>query len=926
MQWSALLTPELTRQLELHRVGEVMAAQNISIKGTASIRDALQQLSNLRPPILAVVDNDLEQRQMPLGIVSLAGLTQLVVGKQHGADEQLSTIGAIRKVADFVHPEMSLNEAISLMERSGCDELLVCGPASELVGLLAESHVLDWLQQISARTDGFANGQLSESKVSRSPEIDAIDTSTSPRTGASSLSGERDLPDTLTTYLPGIMAYRCQSNRLWDMKYVSVGCIELTGYPPQDLLSQQHSAYSHIVHPRDLEDAREAATQAIANRRAFQISYRIMTASGQQRWVREKGRCIKVNNRDILEGFIDDISDLQEAKDALARRVERERAIGTIAQHIRQSLELEQSLKVAVSDLRHLLQVDRVAICRIETGERCIAIAESVAPEWPSMLGHDLMSTCTSLASCVPTSTRDAIPAIADIDCANIPACYVESLARFSVRAHAVVPIWQGGKLWGLLVAQHCTTPRIWHNSDLDLLRQLSIPIEFAIQQGQLYRRVQQLNADLERQVQQRTAELRLAFDFESTLQRIADRVRDSLDVNQIANTAVRELALCLGVICCNAALYDRDRGTSTIYFEYAVGVPSQRRVSQMEDFPELHYQLLKGHYFQFCSLLSNPLRGRSAMLACPIVDDRDVLGALWLVRSEQRTFSDQDIRLVLQVANHCAIAIRQARLYQAAEAQVRELERLNGLKDDFVSTVSHELRTPITSIRLAIQMLGIHLDRELDLAAELAKPPAKHNPTARYFRILQQECDREIKLIDNLLDFQRLEDNRNPPVAEPIDIANWLPRVVAPFCDCASNRQQTLTIECSQSLPKFTSDPSYLERILSELLANACKYTPAGERIAAIAFLEGNSMHLKITNTGILIPPDELPHIFEKFYRIPTNDPWLQGGTGLGLALVHKLVHHLGGEVSVESTPELTQFDVVLPLELPITLPPSFG
>lgn len=892
MQWLDLLSPDLTRQLDRGRVAEVMATHNISIAPTTPLKVALQKLSESPWPVLAVVEQNSAGHLIPTGTFASAHVAQLAIQSKKAAVGSLSVAKATQPIANLAHPEMSLQDAIALMQKSERTWLWVCGTAGELVGLLSEASLLSWLQ-----------ASLAANKVAANP----------PKV--------REPTAAISPHLPG-MVYRCQSDRLWEMEYVSEGCIELTGYP--DLLAQL--TYSDIVHPHDRDMAWQMAREAIAHRRAFQLTYRIIAADGRQKWVREKGRCITSGDRDILEGFIDDISDLQDAKDALARRVERERAISTIAQHIRQSLELEQSLQIAVSDLRHLLQVDRVAICRIETGERCIAISESVAPEWPSILGHDLMGACTSLTHCVPTSTRDAIPAIADIESGDIAACYAESLAHFNVRAHAVVPIWQGGQLWGLLVAQHCATPRIWHRSDLDLLHQLTIPIELAIQQGQLYRQVQQLNADLERQVRQRTAELRLAFDFESTLQRIADRVRGSLDVNQIANTAVRELALCLGVICCNAALYDRDRGTSTIYFEYAAGAPSQKRVSQMDDFPELHYQILEGHDFQFCSLFPNPLRGRTAMLACPIADDRDVLGALWLVRNEQRTFSEQDIRLVRQVANHCAIAIRQARLFQAAEAQVKELERLNGLKDDFVSTVSHELRTPIASIRLAIQMLGIHLERELNLTADLDKPAAERGPIARYFHILKQECEREIKLIDNLLDFQRLEDNRNPPSAEPVDLAAWLPRVVAPFRDRASARNQSFTLECPSTLPHPLTDSSYLERVLSELLANACKYTPPGDRIAVFASHQGDNIYLKTVNTGTSIPPEELANVFDKFYRIPGNDPWQQGGTGLGLALVRKLVHRLGGEVSVASSPGFTQFEVMLPMELPFTLPsPDF-
>ena len=200
------------------------------------------------------------------------------------------------------------------------------------------------------------------------------------------------------------------------------------------------------------------------------------------------------------------------------------------------------------------------------------------------------------------------------------------------------------------------------------------------------------LNAKLELQVQQRTAELEKAIAWEAMLKRITDRVRDSLDQHQILQQAVKELALVLHGSSCNAALYDLAQSTSTIAYEYTTDIPgSQGRVARMNDYPELYTQLLNGHYFQFCSITPNPVRGRVAMLACPIFDNEGILGDLWLVKRADYAFSEFEIRFVQQAANQCAIALRQAKLYQAAQAQVQELETLNRLKDDFLSAVSHE-------------------------------------------------------------------------------------------------------------------------------------------------------------------------------------------------------------------------------------------
>jgi signal transduction histidine kinase len=308
-------------------------------------------------------------------------------------------------------------------------------------------------------------------------------------------------------------------------------------------------------------------------------------------------------------------------------------------------------------------------------------------------------------------------------------------------------------------------------------------------------------------------------------------------------------------------------------------------------------------------------------MLACPIVDDRGVLGDLWLINGRDYGFQDIEIRLVQQVANQCAIAIRQARLYQAAQSPVAELERLNTLKDDFLSTVSHELRTPVTSMRVALQLLGVTLNQEFDLSADLHKPRAEQSRISRYYGILQEECEREISLINDLLDLQRLDVGNHPIQPEPILLDTWLASWIDSFATRAKSRDQTLKLVMAPTLPVVHSDLASLERVLAELLNNACKYTPPGEHITLTVSphpaAPTEQVCLAFTNTGVTIPPDEIPRIFDKFYRVPSADPWKQGGTGLGLALVRKLMMHLGGDIEVTSDANQTCFTITLPTQL---------
>jgi signal transduction histidine kinase len=652
-----------------------------------------------------------------------------------------------------------------------------------------------------------------------------------------------------------------------------------------------------------------------------------------------------------------------------------ERTVDRIVQRIRQSLNLKEILQTAVSEIQHFLQVDRVLIYRLGSADYLGRIvAEAGQPNLPSLLDWTRKNAplgqleCGEYLQFYGQQDQQQVWADSDITKSGLNPSYIQFLRQFSVKARLCIPIFgteikeadaakpglpksigkMQSNLWGWLVAHDCHATRQWTAEEIHLLRHLESQLAVAIHQSELHQQVHQLNINLERQVYVRTLELQQALNFEATLKRITDKVRDSLDEQQILRTVVNELAKALEARYCDTSLYDFHSGVPTLQCSYVGDDPLPEMVQQhlpIEQFPEIYTQLFQGQYVPFCRLPFVEDAPRLAIFACPIVHEQEVLGDLWLFKSGASSFSELEVRLVEQVANQCAIAIRQAQLYKAAHERAEELARLNRLKDDFLSTISHELRTPIASIQMVLQTLALRfvLDSETeqnhDSQSESEAANASEGDRAitqqgkiqqvhEYFHILEKECQREAKLIDDLLDLTRLDAGTEPLVLVPVTLQNWLPYIAETFERQIAEHQQSLAFDLPDNLPTLTTDLTILERIVIELLNNACKYTPLGGAITVSARFSAcrpsqlsqcpilQTIQICVSNTGIEIPATELPYVFDKFYRIPSNDPWRYGGTGLGLALVKRMAEYLGGNIQVESQNNITCFRLELAIE----------
>ncbi|HHP7245156.1 MAG TPA: response regulator [Elainellaceae cyanobacterium] len=269
---------------------------------------------------------------------------------------------------------------------------------------------------------------------------------------------------------------------------------------------------------------------------------------------------------------------------------------------------------------------------------------------------------------------------------------------------------------------------------------------------------------------------------------------------------------------------------------------------------------------------------------------------------------------IATRLSKHTMIRQQQQQVIQQLQHKLANLQKDSALKDDFLSTASHELRSPITNIMMAIPVLqGITTDERQQ----------------RYIEILQQECARELDLINDLLDLQRLEAGASISSLETIDLQHWIPTLLEPFEFRIQSRQQQFQFKISDAVSDIVIDSSDLQRILTELLSNASKYTRPGGQISLIiqparatrpdTLLSPPCILMTVQNEAE-IPHETIPLLFDRFYRIPGGDRWQQGGTGLGLTLAKKLITRLNGDIWVSSASGWTSFTIQLPCATPDT------
>jgi PAS domain S-box-containing protein len=297
-------------------------------------------------------------------------------------------------------------------------------------------------------------------------------------------------------------------------------------------------------------------------------------------------------------------------------------------------------------------------------------------------------------------------------------------------------------------------------------------------------------------------------------------------------------------------------------------------------------------------------LPGVRSYVAAPLVARGELLGSVRIATGPSgRTLGPADAEALEELARRVALAVDNARLYTAA------LDA-SETKSEFLATMSHELRTPMNAILGYADLLD----------AEVAGPltPAQREQLGR----IGASARHLLQLIDEILTFSRIEAGREQVTVERFDLAE-LARDTATLVEpLAVGKDLRFPVDTSADPLWVVSDPGKVRQILLNLLSNAVKFTDAGEvRLAVRA--EGGEAVLRVSDTGIGIPPEQQGRIFDAFWQVEQSSIRRAGGTGLGLSVTLHLAEMLGGTVEVDSTPAAgSTFTVRIPLEAPAPIP----
>ncbi|GAB3783704.1 hypothetical protein GCM10028818_42230 [Spirosoma horti] len=235
-------------------------------------------------------------------------------------------------------------------------------------------------------------------------------------------------------------------------------------------------------------------------------------------------------------------------------------------------------------------------------------------------------------------------------------------------------------------------------------------------------------------------------------------------------------------------------------------------------------------------------------------------------------------------------------------KVEVDKLQALDALKTQFFTNISHEFRTPLTLI--------------LGPLAELKQ----RFPTEASLTLIERNGNRLLSLINQLLDLSKLEAGQLKPENESGDLVAFFRTLASSFTSLAESQQIQFTFTQNETEWWTSFDRDKVEKIITNLLANAFKFTPAGKAVSLTVHYPSTSapgtLQCIVKDTGIGIAPANLTHIFERFYQVNGQDNRPYEGTGVGLALVHELIHVVGGRIAVTSTEGIgTTFTVTLPL-----------
>ncbi|MGC9503054.1 response regulator [Baaleninema sp.] len=611
--------------------------------------------------------------------------------------------------------------------------------------------------------------------------------------------------------------------------------------------------------------------------------------------------------RTVVRQAVDTHNVLKARTEQLCRTLRQESLLNAVTNTIRSRTHYREILQTIVETMGQMFEVSCCILRSVQDGV--------MASEWFGYAGYSLSPQLKREdGSLDPVLARtlwetEEIAVISDTgedDRIASDPDLAETYTRADIRSSLIVPLSAQSydrpgelSLVAVLALHQCGQIRHWQNDEVQLVVMVAEQAALTLSQAQTYEQMQAL-AQRERLINAITTTIRSSLNPPDIFAAITEQLGKALDADGCALslwTEQDEFVQCVGLYTLEPD--DLEPGES--------GLPQS--VVPIAQNPVLQQLLETREPVVISDLDDRPALNRvdrafhlhaRALLVVPLIADGQIIGSISLRQNHRsRVWQPQELSLAQAVAAQAAIAVQQARLYQKTRQQAERLLELDRQKTEFFQNVSHEFRTPLTL------MMG-----PLEAAVTEGQPL----PPERA-EIALRNCRRLLRLVNQLLDIQRLDARRMQPSFRPCDFTAFIAHIIdsfRPYCEKKGLHLRDRLEPC----PPLYLDLDKFDKVLYNLLSNAMKFTPAGGEIEVSVRTYGDRCLLQVRDTGIGIDPALLPHLFDRFYQAEGSVNRSYEGSGLGLALVKELVELHGGEISVESQIDRgSTFTVSLPV-----------
>jgi signal transduction histidine kinase len=498
-----------------------------------------------------------------------------------------------------------------------------------------------------------------------------------------------------------------------------------------------------------------------------------------------------------------------------------------------------------------------------------------------------------------------------------------EFYRRQGLVSYLGVPLVVKGKVLGVLVFLTREEHR-FTDEEIQFLSILAGQAAMAIHNSQLYEQTKRQavhNSRLLEQVSHKTEQLEEVNHQLSALCLVATVVNQTLEMNLTLRNSMHKV---LEIFNLDAGrIYIFDQETKELRLAAQEGFP-QNSVPQDIYKPGVG---LVGRVFEtgeplffkdiqndgeYQRLVQNKMMLRVGYRAQFYISVRvkgRIVGVMSFAGKNAREFSPSERGLIRSIADHIGIAVENATLFSEVRQKTVELEKANRVKDEFLGFVSHELKTPVNTIFGYTEMIQSKMLGEINSEQERALR-----------KVIANSRDL-LNMINTLLEATKIEAGAVQIEIHDVDLGNFFEELRSAY-DVPLNRELTLIWDYHSDLPVVKSDSEKLKHVLQNLINNAIKYTDKGSvTVFARHLRDSNLVEFKVTDTGIGIPEEALPFIFEMFRQVNGSETRSCGGVGLGLHIVKKFTELLGGKIEVETKESRGSTFTV---SIPCTIPPS--